>query len=81
MLPELIAASVVDVGVPNDQLEDVDQSELLVEVQLSIIEVEACGAIPEDNNELNWLEVNSPSLAPKGPAPGDIFCQLEQYQK
>jgi hypothetical protein len=36
MLPELIAASVVDVGVPNDQLEDVDQSELLVEVQLSI---------------------------------------------
>ena len=39
MVPELIEASVVDVGVPNDQLEDVDQSEVMVEIQLSIIGV------------------------------------------
>jgi len=39
MLPELIEASVVDVGVPKDQLVEVDQSELSAPIQLSMIEV------------------------------------------
>jgi hypothetical protein len=38
MLPALIEASEVDVGVPKDQFEDVDQSALLAEVQLSIFD-------------------------------------------
>jgi hypothetical protein len=36
---ELIEASVVDVGVPKDQFVEVDQSELLAPIQLSMIEV------------------------------------------
>jgi len=38
-VPELIEASVVDVGVPKDQLVEVDQSELMGPIQLSMIEV------------------------------------------